>query len=118
MKDLHVLATTQRYSRVWVLFFFAHVFTLYSYSCSRLQSSSDDTLLRSCHFVHDVLFEDFPADIFLQRPAIVKVSNTVTTLGILGGGGGGGGRSQAPPPPLYETLAVVEIYMYMYLTCM
>ncbi|XP_064398202.1 rotatin-like isoform X3 [Halichondria panicea] len=39
---------------------------------SRLQSSTEDALVRSCEFLQDVLFQDFPAEILLQRPAIIK----------------------------------------------
>ena len=42
--------------------------------CSRLLSPAPDTVLRSCQFIHDVLLEDFPAEIFLQRSAVFKVS--------------------------------------------
>ena len=42
--------------------------------CSRLLNPSSDTVLRSCQFIHDVLLEDFPAEIFLQRSSIFKVN--------------------------------------------
>ena len=28
-----------------------------------------------CEFLTDVVFQDFPAEVFLQRPSIVKVFN-------------------------------------------
>ena len=69
--------------------------------CSRLQSANPDTLLRSCHFIHDVLLEDFPAEVFLQRPDVFRVSchsNTIMLCAVLGigvcGGGGGGVGTQ------------------------
>ena len=48
---------------------------LYSY----LLSPSPDTVVRSCQFLCDVLLEDFPPEVFLQRPSILKVSyNTIS----------------------------------------
>ena len=40
---------------------------------SRLQSHSIILVARSSEFLCDVLFKDFPPEIFLQRPAIVQV---------------------------------------------
>jgi hypothetical protein len=38
-----------------------------------LKSSRDQALiLHSCHFFNDIILQDFPAEIFLQRPAIVR----------------------------------------------
>ena len=45
----------------------------WSRPCSRVRNSSGDSLLRSCEFLEDVLFQDFPAELFLQRPALIKV---------------------------------------------
>ena len=51
--------------------------------------SSTDTSLRSrdaalvvsaCEFLSDVVFEDFPAEVFLQRPSIVKVRNLIKNV--------------------------------------
>ena len=53
--------------------------------CSRIIWSAVDLLFRSvhsrdtsmvvsvCEFLTDVVFQDFPAEVFLQRPSIVKV---------------------------------------------
>ena len=30
--------------------------------------------MSACEFLSDVVFQDFPAEVFLQRPNIVKVS--------------------------------------------
>ena len=49
--DRHVLATTN----------------------TRLQSNNTSLAKKSCEFLSDVLFKDFPAEIFLQRPSIVMV---------------------------------------------
>jgi rotatin len=49
--DRHVLATTN----------------------TRLQSNNTSLSKKSCEFLNDVLFKDFPAEIFLQRPSIVRV---------------------------------------------
>ena len=40
---------------------------------SHLLSPTPDTVLRLCQYLHDSLLEDFPAETFLQRPAILKV---------------------------------------------
>lgn len=41
--------------------------------CSHFQST--DTLQSSYDFLIDVLFQDLPPEIFLQRPAILNVSS-------------------------------------------
>ena len=38
-----------------------------------LQSKDVTMLASACEFLSDVVFQDFPAEIFLQRPQIVKV---------------------------------------------
>ena len=43
------------------------------YSHSSLQSREAAMLVSTCEFLSDVVFQDFPAEIFLQRPNIVKV---------------------------------------------
>ncbi|WAR12089.1 RTTN-like protein, partial [Mya arenaria] len=39
---------------------------------SSLQSREASMLVSTCEFLSDVVFQDFPAEIFLQRPNIVK----------------------------------------------
>ncbi|XP_048576455.1 rotatin-like isoform X2 [Nematostella vectensis] len=39
---------------------------------SRLQSRSPTLVAQSCEFLSDVLFKDFPAEIFLQRPSVFR----------------------------------------------
>lgn len=51
--DMHVLGTTN----------------------TRLESNNPELARKSCEFLNDVLFKDFPAEIFLQRPNIVKVNH-------------------------------------------
>ncbi|KAJ8303020.1 hypothetical protein KUTeg_019416 [Tegillarca granosa] len=46
---------------------------------SSLQSREPHLLVNSCDFLSDVVFQDFPAEIFLQRPNIVK--NLLSILG-------------------------------------
>ncbi|XP_060080267.1 rotatin-like [Ylistrum balloti] len=46
---------------------------------SSLQSREPHLLVSSCEFLSDVVFQDFPAEIFLQRPNIVK--NLLSILG-------------------------------------
>ena len=68
--DRNILTTTQRYS----LHMCRHTHThTHTHMHSRLQSCTDDSLIRSCEFIQDVLFQDFPAEVFLQRPALLKV---------------------------------------------
>ncbi len=48
--------------------------TIYIFlTCSRLQTSKGDALLKSCDFIEEVLLQDFPAETFLQRPGVLKV---------------------------------------------
>ena len=47
---------------------------------SRLQNSSPTLVSKSCEFLADVLFKDFPAEIFLQRPSVFKVKNIVSYI--------------------------------------
>ena len=44
-----------------------------SVSESRLQSHSMELVWQSCEFFRDVLLQDFPTHIFIQRPNIAKV---------------------------------------------
>ncbi|KAK3729625.1 hypothetical protein QZH41_017666, partial [Actinostola sp. cb2023] len=39
---------------------------------SRLHNCSSTLVAKSCEFLSDVLFKDFPAEIFLQRPSVFK----------------------------------------------
>ncbi|KAK3610373.1 hypothetical protein CHS0354_008649 [Potamilus streckersoni] len=39
---------------------------------SSLQSREPPLLISTCEFLSDVVFQDFPAEIFLQRPSIIK----------------------------------------------
>ncbi|XP_068721388.1 rotatin-like isoform X1 [Montipora capricornis] len=43
-----------------------------SVTASRLQSRSQSLISNSCEFLRDVLFKDFPAEIFLQRPSLLQ----------------------------------------------
>ena len=47
--------------------------------CSSLNASDLYLVVSACEFLSDVVFEDFPAEVFLQRPTIIKV-NTTTIL--------------------------------------
>ena len=44
-----------------------------SVTASRLRSRSLSLITKSCEFLRDVLFKDFPAEIFLQRPSLLQV---------------------------------------------
>lgn len=44
-----------------------------SVTASRLQSRSSSLVSKSCEFLRDVLFKDFPAEIFLHRPSVLQV---------------------------------------------
>ncbi|KAJ7384922.1 hypothetical protein OS493_018609 [Desmophyllum pertusum] len=43
-----------------------------SVTASRLQSRSSSLVSKSCEFLRDVLFKDFPAEIFLHRPSVLQ----------------------------------------------
>jgi len=46
--------------------------------CRRSVYSRDVSVVVSvCEFLADVVFQDFPAEVFLQRPSIVKVALSV-----------------------------------------
>lgn len=47
---------------------------------NRLQSSSFDLIIQSCTFLKGVLLHDFPAEVFIQRPNIVKTLFSVLAL--------------------------------------
>jgi len=40
---------------------------------SSLQSRESSLLVSTCEFLSDVVFQDFPAEVFLHRPNIIKV---------------------------------------------
>jgi len=42
--------------------------------CSSVCSRDLSVVVSVCEFLMDVVFQDFPAEVFLQRPSIVKVS--------------------------------------------
>ncbi len=52
-----------------------------TFSCcivSRSLRNADSSLVVSaCEFLSDVVFQDFPAEVFLQRPYIVKVPSSL-----------------------------------------
>lgn len=41
--------------------------------CSSLRSSNHTLIWNTCELLKDVIMQDFPAEIFLQRPKIVQV---------------------------------------------
>ena len=41
---------------------------------SRLQNSDESFVVSSCEFICEVLLQDFPPELFLQRPLIAKVN--------------------------------------------
>ncbi|RUS86968.1 hypothetical protein EGW08_005293, partial [Elysia chlorotica] len=47
---------------------------------SSLQSKDHSMLIGSCEFLADVVFQDFPAEIFLQRPEILKSLLSLVSL--------------------------------------
>ena len=47
---------------------------------TRLQSHSIEIVGQSCEFFKDVLLQDFPAHIFIQRPNLVKVCSLLFTF--------------------------------------
>ena len=51
-----------------------------SVTASRLQSRSQSLISNSCEFLRDVLFKDFPAEIFLQRPSLLQVKSCPIVL--------------------------------------
>ena len=42
-------------------------------SFSSLKSKDVSLVISACEFLSDVVFRDFPAEVFLQRPFIIKV---------------------------------------------
>ncbi|XP_065827251.1 rotatin-like isoform X1 [Oscarella lobularis] len=48
---------------------------------AQLHGSELDLLVKSCHFARDVLFSDFPAEVFLQRPRLVDALMKLVSRG-------------------------------------
>ncbi|XP_070603560.1 rotatin isoform X2 [Erythrolamprus reginae] len=53
-----------------------------SSSESSLRSKSSKLIWNTCELLRDVIMQDFPAEIFLQRPKIVQSLLSLTTLGL------------------------------------
>ena len=51
-----------------------------SVTASRLQSRSFSLVSKSCEFLRNVLFKDFPAEIFLHRPNVLQVKYNLIYL--------------------------------------
>lgn len=49
------------------------LFTYLFISGSSLRSSNHTLIWNTCELLKDVIMQDFPAEIFLQRPKIVQV---------------------------------------------
>jgi len=45
----------------------------YLWCYSSVRSRDVSMVVSVCEFLTDVVFQDFPAEVFLQRPSIVKV---------------------------------------------
>ncbi|XP_009945954.1 PREDICTED: rotatin-like, partial [Leptosomus discolor] len=54
---------------------------------SSLRSNNQSLIWSTCELLQDVIMQDFPAEIFLQRPKIVQ--SLLSLLGLAFGGGGG-----------------------------
>jgi len=50
---------------------------LWACCCSSVCSQDISMVVSVCEFLTDVVFQDFPAEVFLQRPSIVKVDAAV-----------------------------------------
>ena len=51
-----------------------------SVTASRLQSCSFSLVSKSCEFLRNVLFKDFPAEIFLHRPNVLQVKYNINMI--------------------------------------
>ena len=51
-----------------------------SVTASRLQSRSVSLVSKSCEFLRNVLFKDFPAEIFLHRPNVLQVKYNINMI--------------------------------------
>ena len=47
---------------------------------SRLQNLDEGLVISSCEFICEVLLQDFPPEMFLQRPVITKVTHAYSLL--------------------------------------
>ena len=52
---------------------FLKIKTVFCIFCSSLRSSNHTVIWNTCELLKDVIMQDFPAEIFLQRPKIVQV---------------------------------------------
>lgn len=41
------------------------------------KSNDTKTILNTCQFIMDVMMQDFPAEVFLQRPTIITIFHTI-----------------------------------------
>lgn len=59
-----------------IITFKDHVWSFWPLPCfmySSLRSDNPDLVRTTCELLRDVIMQDFPAEIFLQRPSIVQV---------------------------------------------
>ncbi|NXH11220.1 RTTN protein, partial [Bucco capensis] len=59
---------------------------------SSLRSNNQSLIWSTCELLQDVIMQDFPAEIFLQRPKIVQASIYINLLSLLNLAFGGDGR--------------------------
>ncbi|NXU59639.1 RTTN protein, partial [Turnix velox] len=59
---------------------------------SSLRSNNQNLIWNTCELLQDVIMQDFPAEIFLQRPKIVQARNHIILLSLLNLAFGGDGR--------------------------
>ncbi|NXI63217.1 RTTN protein, partial [Anseranas semipalmata] len=59
---------------------------------SSLRSSNQSLIWSTCELLQDVIMQDFPAEIFLQRPKIVQARININLLSLLNLAFGGDGR--------------------------
>lgn len=48
---------------------------------SSLRSNNPNLIRTTCELLHDVIMQDFPSEVFLQRPGIVKILLSLLSLG-------------------------------------
>ncbi|XP_068094452.1 rotatin [Hyperolius riggenbachi] len=76
----HNKATCLKFSTFpWLTLTTTDKHVLSSNECS-LRSKNHGLIWRSCQLLQDVVMEDFPAEIFLQRPKIVKILLSLLSL--------------------------------------
>ena len=56
-----------------IVFFMPYTLVQLHFLYSSLKGSDVFLVVSACEFLSDVVFEDFSAEVFLQRPSIVKV---------------------------------------------